>query len=263
MDQFVKTSFADGIARVTLDRPDKRNALTRDFVDRLRMAVDQLRTNEQLRVLVLQANGPAFCAGMDLEEMQLRARSDSAAVQFQRDSEIYCDLLTILYAIPVPTIAAVQGPALAGGVGLVVSCDLVIASDTAYFTLPEPVRGIMAAMVTPLLIHRVGAGRATYMLLSGEKIPATMALAAGLCHDVVPANQLMERVDRLVRSVLTGSPKALAMTKKHIKRCLAVDPVEQVRKSIAVSATARETDDAREGLAAFLEKRQPAWQPKR
>lgn len=127
--------------------------------------------------------------------------------------------------------------------------------------LPEPARGITASMVTPFLIHRVGSGPATYMLLSGERISSENARNFGLCHDVVTSAKLKARSQKLVNAVLTGSRSALAITKQHINQCAPTDVLADLKKSIHVSARARETEDAREGLAAFLEKRKPNWQP--
>ena len=249
-----------GSRPITLNRPDKRNALKRQFIEEIHQGVTELAADESLRVLVLQAEGKVFCAGMDLGEMQQRAESENGKAEWQRDSEVYGDLLIKLLELEVPTIAVLQGPVLAGGVGMVLATDMVVASDQMFFMLPEPMRGIVASMVTPLLIHRVGPGPASYMLLSGERVAAPDALRLGLCHAVVPPDQLQARVDQLLAGVLTGSKSALAITKKHISNCLASDLAQQVRSSMDVSAQARETADAREGLAAFLEKRKPNWQ---
>jgi methylglutaconyl-CoA hydratase len=260
MGQFVNTTLGGGIGRLTFNRPDKRNALSRDFLDEINAGIDQLAGDDSLRVLVIAAEGSVFCAGMDLGQMQERAQSADGKADWQRDSEVYCDLMTKIYSLDVPTIAMVQGPALAGGVGIVLACDIVVASDNAFFMLPEPVRGITAAMVTPLLIHRVGGGPATYLLLSGERVAATQAAAFGMCHSVVAREDLQARIDALLNSILAGSKSALAITKRHIRRCLSADVLEDLRMSVSISAEARETDDAREGLAAFLEKRKPNWQ---
>ena len=260
MAEFVKTSIENGVGRITLDRPDKRNALKRQFIEEIHGCITELTADESLRVLVIQAEGKVFCAGMDLGEMQQRAESENGKAEWQRDSEVYGDLLIKLLELEVPTIAVLQGPVLAGGVGMVLATDMVVASDQMFFMLPEPMRGIVASMVTPLLIHRVGPGPASYMLLSGERVAAPDALRLGLCHAVVPPDQLQARVDQLLAGVLTGSKSALAITKKHISNCLASDLAQQVRSSMDVSAQARETADAREGLAAFLEKRKPNWQ---
>lgn len=260
MSEFTHLKIDAGIARLTLDRPEKRNALRREIIQALLDSVRRVAGDSSVRVLVLAANGEVFCAGMDLGQMQERAASSNATREYQLDSQVYCDLLTEIYELPVPTIAAVQGAVLAGGMGLVCACDIVIASEAAYFMLPEPMRGITASMVTPLLIHRIGPGPATWMLLSNEKVGAMGAHRIGLCHDVVAGRELDSRVDGLIRSILFGSRSAFTLTKKHIRDCLSADVVSLVRESIEVSATARETADAREGLAAFLEKRNPAWQ---
>ena len=260
MYEYIQSEFKDGVGRITLNRPDKRNALKRDFIGEIHTALNKLRSRTDLRVLILAAHGSVFCAGMDLGEMQERATSENGKEEWQKDSEVYSELLQEIYALEVPTIAAVSGPALAGGMGMVLACDLLIASDNAFFMLPEPMRGITAAMVTPLLIHRIGAGPASFMLLSGERLAAEKGLQFGLCHDVVPASQFQERIDSLVASILTGSQSALAITKQHIQKCLPNPLPDQIEMSVRVSAEARETEDAREGLAAFLEKRKPSWQ---
>ena len=261
MAEFVKTEVEAGVGRLILNRPDKRNALKRQFIEEIGQAVAQLKSDPTLRVLLLTAEGSVFCAGMDLGEMQQRAEADDGPAEWQRDSEVYAEVLSSLFRLTVPTVAVLQGPALAGGMGLVLACDLVVASDNAFFMLPEPARGITAAMVTPFLIHRVGGGPATYMLLSGERITAGRASELGLVHHVVAADELSSRVAQLTSAILTGSPAALAITKRHLMACVGSDPVAQLPTSIQVSAEARETDDAREGLAAFLEKRKPFWQP--
>ncbi len=261
MYEYIQSEFSNGIGRLTLNRPDKRNALKRDFINEIKSGIDELKgRGEALRVFVLAAKGSVFCAGMDLGEMQERAQSDDGKAEWQRDSEVYCEILTELVNLDIPTVAAVSGPALAGGMGLVLACDILVASKNAFFMLPEPMRGITAAMVTPLLLHRVGAGNATYLLLSGERVSAETALRMNLCHDVVDAEVLERRISQLTDAILTGSRSALAITKEHLKSCLALNLNQQIQTSISVSAEARETSDAREGLAAFLEKRKPNWQ---
>jgi methylglutaconyl-CoA hydratase len=164
-------------------------------------------------------------------------------------------------ALPAPTIAVVQGPALAGGVGLVLACDLVVASETATFALPEPKRGITAAIVTPLLVHRVGVSAASWLLLSGVGMGSARAREIGLCHEVVGAADLGAARDRLIASVLSGAPGALAISKQQLAACNS-EVLRHLLSAVIVSAQARETPEAREGLAAFLEKRPAAWQPK-
>ena len=193
--------------------------------------------------------------------MQQRAQQTNAADEYLQDSQVYAELLKALYRFPQPTMAVLQGPAIAGGMGLVLACDLVISSADAFFALPEPMRGITAAMVTPLLVQRLGVGRASAMLLSGQRLMAIDA-RGNLCHEVVPADQLMITRDRWIESILSGAPAALRITKQHLHHCASLPIDDLIDYSIQVSAMARETANAREGLAAFIEKRKPDWQPK-
>jgi len=249
------------VVTLRLNRPDRRNALTRQMLQQLVQAVEAVSNDPEARLLVIQSSGPVFCAGMDLSEMQQRAAADDKEQQWQLDSEIYCQLLETLFTLKIPTLAQVQGPVLAGGVGIVLACDLIVATENTFFALPEPVRGITAAMVTPFLVYRVGAGVAGQWLLSGERVSAQRAHQTGICLDVTPQEVLESRCEALIKSVLSGSPSALAITKKHLSDGAANNVIAQARASISVSAVARQTDDAREGLAAFLEKRNPNWFP--
>ena len=255
----VKKAIDSGIATVTLCRSEKRNALSRELLTQLSAAVTEVLADSQTRVLVLKAEGKVFCAGMDLAEMQARAQSEDGQKEWMRDSKDYCELLVTLYTTNVPTIAALQGPVLAGGVGMVLACDFVVSVEDAFFALPEPQRGITAAMVTPLLVHRVGAGPAGHLLLSGRRQSAKDAALTGLVYEVA-ADSLDTAVSSLAESIMLGSPEALAITGRHLDEVGGNDLVARIRQSIEVSAQARASQDAREGLAAFLEKRKPNWQ---
>jgi len=260
-DSHLCTTAKHGVAWLTLNRPEKRNALTRTLLAELLVDVRRMAANSEVRVILLNSTGPVFCAGMDLAEMQEVAQSPDAEMFWQQDAQLFCDLLTALFTAPKPVIAVLQGPVLAGGVGLVLACDLVLAADTAFFSLPEPRRGIVASIVTPLLAYRATAGGASSLLLSGERIAAPRARECGLCHDVVTAEELSERTDELISAVLSGSPQALAETKHQLMATAGANVVQQLEAAVDASAAARKTTDAREGLAAFLEKRSPHWQP--
>jgi methylglutaconyl-CoA hydratase len=255
------TTTTNGVVRLTLNRPQKRNALTRELLAELHAAIFEAAGRNDLRCLVLEGAGPVFCAGMDLAQMEQTASRNDAREVWHSDTQLYHDVVAAIMAIPAPTIAVVQGPALAGGVGLVLACDLVLASESATFALPEPKRGITAAIVTPLLVHRAGVSAASWLLLSGEEMVSARASEIGLVHEVVGAADLDAARDRLIASVLTGAPGALAISKQQLMACRA-KVQKHLLSAIAVSAQARETPEAREGLAAFLEKRPPAWQPK-
>lgn len=264
MDSFVRVTLEQQVGRITLHRPDKRNALSRGFIEQLLAAVKTISAEDGLRLLILDATGPAFCAGMDLAEMRQRAESETAHDEWQEDARVFAQLLVTIYELSTPTIAIVQGPAIAGGMGLVLACDLVLVSGQAFFALPEPVRGITASIVTPLLIHRVGVGSATQLLLSGQRWTASQAMAAGMCLDVVNPDRLKSRAAELTASILQGAKSALAITKKQIASCAGEQGMDrvaaQLHTAVQVSAESRRTQDAKEGLDAFLEKRKPAWQ---
>lgn len=259
MQAFVNWSIDQGIATLTLSRPEKRNALTRDFILQIDKGISQISQESSVRVLRILAEGKAFCAGMDLGEMQQRAQSANGASEWQKDSEVYARLLTKLFQLPIPTVVGLQGPVLAGGVGLVLACDMIVSTESSFFMLPEPMRGITAAIVTPLLLFRVGPGVATQMLLSGDRFSANRCHELGLVYKVCQTDGLSKTVDSLTQSILTGSQAALEITKKHLHQSTRFDVCNQLSESIEVSATARGTADAREGLAAFLEKREPSW----
>jgi methylglutaconyl-CoA hydratase len=258
-EALVLSTISDGVARLTLNRPDKRNALTRELLAELLARLREIAARTDVRCVVLGASGPWFCAGMDLAQMQDAAGRADAAQVWHTDTQLYLGTVTALFDLPMPTVAVVQGGAVAGGLGLVLACDLTVAADAATFALPEPKRGITAAIVTPLLVHRVGTGPATWLLLSGESIDVRRAREMGLCQIVAEGGRLERDVDDLLRSILSGAPGALTTSKRQLRACTVGALKEQLMKAAAVSAQARETPEAREGLAAFLEKRPPAW----
>lgn len=249
-----------GIAQITLNRPQKRNALLREQLAEFRDFLTQVQSDRHLRAVQLTAEGPVFCAGMDLAQMQETAAHPLATTRWRHDAELYRDVLRELWLLPVPTVAVVQGPAVAGGFGLVLACDLVLASEAATFFLPEPQRGLTAAIVTPLLVYRLGAAAASYLLLSGRQIDAHQASGWGLCQQVVKSGMLASATNDLLESICSGSPQALAATKRHLRECHGGHVIEQLDAAVELSASSRETNDAREGLQAFLEHRNPLWQ---
>ena len=257
-DESFLVSCASGVARITLNRQQRRNALTRSMLIGLTEQIGKLASDQSVRLIELTANGTVFCAGMDLGEMKDRA-SQSGPEDWLQDSEVYRDLLLAIIDAPQPVLAIVQGPVLAGGVGLVLACDLVIASEAVWFSLPETQRGITASMVTPLLIRKAGVGNAGHMLLSNLQIKATEMSGWGLCQSIVTADKLEQEASRWRASILAGSHSALAATKQQLTG-FAGEVRQQLHEATKLSAQARGTDDAAEGLAAFLEKRKPKWQ---
>ena len=253
--------IADGVARITLDRPDKRNALSRELIRDLATAVATVGGDESVRVVQLTSSGTVFCAGMDLVEMQERAALDEpeASAAWAADAEVYRELVLAILQLPVPTMAVVPGPAIAGGLGLVLACDLVVAADTAWFELPEPKRGLVAAMVAPLLRMRVGRSLATELLLGLRRIDAATTLPGGLCHAVAAPAVLPTVVAEWTKTILAGSRQALVRTKRLLRVIDEREIEEALREAAGESAAQRATSDAREGRAAFLERRAPEW----
>jgi methylglutaconyl-CoA hydratase len=244
---------------IILNRPDKRNALSRQVLDELQQAFIDLHQEKQVRAVILTGAGSAFCAGMDLGEMRETAKADDAQQQWYHDAVQYQDLLESMLRFPKPIIAAVNGPALAGGAGLVLACDLVIAANTAVIGLPEPRRGIVAGIVSPLLAFRIGAGQAARLLLSAETIPAIEAHRIGLFHELVETDNVWARAHALAGEIALSSPQALQLTKRMLNETIGEQLFTQLAAGAAASATARTTDAAAEGLAAFAEKRAPKW----
>lgn len=258
-DPLVLCARTDGVVQLTLNRPQKSNALTREMLGELLARLNEIAGLADVRCVVLAANGSSFCAGMDLAQMQETSVLPDASKIWRADTQLFHDVVLALYRLSMPTLAVVQGGAVAGGLGLVLACDLVLAADSAIFSLPEPKRGITAAIVTPLLVHRTGPSGAALLLLSGAAIDARRAQQLGICQTVAEPSQLDASADELVHSVLSGAPGALAITKRQLRASTAGSMATQLAQAAEVSAQARETAEAREGLAAFLEKRPPAW----
>jgi methylglutaconyl-CoA hydratase len=261
-DRLVKLTTADAVATLTLDRPARRNALTRELLIQLSAAVSQASSDPATRLLLLDGSGPAFCAGMDLDEMQARAAAPDSKVQWDQDAAAFRDALVAIFRADVPTLAVVHGPAIAGGFGIVLACDLVLATPNAKFSLPEVKRGISPAVVSPLLLYRIGNGPAMPLLLEGRTIDGEEAHRLGLCHYLSTPERLAETRAELILALLGGAPQALAVTKRLV-RSFAVDTlIQQLEAGRKVSAEARGSSEAREGLAAFHEKRDPKWVPR-
>jgi methylglutaconyl-CoA hydratase len=259
MTVLVKKDVPAGM--IVLNRPDKRNALTRQLLADISQALDDLHQERAVRAVVITGEGTAFCAGMDLAEMQATAQMPQmdAWQQWHEDAVQYRELIDKLLQYPKPIIAAVNGPAVAGGIGLVAASDLVIAAEGAKFSLPEPRRGIVAGIVSPLLVFRVGASQAANLLLTCRTIDAAEAHRIGLVHEVVAVDQLISRAHAIAEEVAKSAPEAILLTKRLLNETIGEHLGTLLSAGAAASATARTTEAAAEGLAAFLEKREPKW----
>ena len=213
MSQLVLSEQRDGLRLLTLNRPRKRNAFTVALLKELHQAAGEAIEDTAVHCIAITGAGPGFCAGMDLHEVR-ELREDPPR---QREAgDIFYETFDRIYHCPKPTIAAVNGPAVAGGAGLMTICDLVIAAETARIGYPEVKRGLVAAVVMVYLVRQLGERRAKQLLLSGELVSASKAAELGLVNEVVPADQLMARVEHWAKIFLEGTPDALKRTKKAL-----------------------------------------------
>jgi methylglutaconyl-CoA hydratase len=244
---------------VTINRADRRNALSRALIAALTDAFNRARDDAAARCVVLTGAGSVFCAGMDLAELQESAAAGPENNPVWDDALKLAHLYDLIYRFQKPTIAAVNGAAVAGGAGLVSVCDLALSVPEAKFGYPEVRRGLVAAMVMPHLLRHVGERMARYLLLTGELIDAEEARRAGFVNAVVPAAELLDHAHVWSRSLAEGGPKALALTKDLLHRFShQALSVEEAAKS---SAAPRLTDECRQGLEAFFAKRPVPWAP--
>jgi methylglutaconyl-CoA hydratase len=257
MSVTVKVNHPSGT--IILDRPSKRNALTRQTIEDLAQAFDDLHQERKVRAVILTGAGTAFCAGMDLAEMQETAGQADALQQWHDDAVQYRELIDKMLLFPKPIIAAINGPAVAGGAGLALASDIVLGTPEATFGLPEPRRGIVAGLVSPLLVFRIGGSQAANLLLTARMIEPAEALRIGLYHEVVPGDLVWVRAQELAGEIAKSAPEAILLTKKMLNETIGEHMGTQLSAGAAASATARTTEAAREGLAAFLEKREPKW----
>ena len=251
-------AIAGKVATVTLNRPDVRNAFNEFTIAELSLAFNELGRSDQVRAIVLAANGPAFCAGADLNWMKKMAgysHSENA-----EDAEKLADMLRTIYLCPKPVVAKVQGDCYAGGMGLVAACDIAVASTGACFCLSEVKLGLIPATISPYVIKSMGENAARRYFLTAEKFTAQEAHRIGFVHDIVSADALDAHVDTIVKALVTSSPNAVReakvlvreITGKTVDSALMVDTAERI-------ANIRASEEGREGVASFLEKRKPSW----
>ncbi|MFO0900202.1 MAG: enoyl-CoA hydratase/isomerase family protein [Pirellulales bacterium] len=255
----VKVQVHGAAGTILLNRPEKRNALSRAMLTEVSQALDDLHLERRARAVVIVGAGSSFCAGMDLAEMQATSQADDPHAQWQADATQYRDLIEQMWRYPKPIIAAVNGPAMAGGMGLVLASDLAIAARSASFGLPEPLRGIVAGMVSPLLMFRLGGAHAARLLLTAQPIDAAEALRIGLVSELVGEDQIWARAAQLAEQIARCAPEAVQLSKRMLNETIGESLPMLLSAGAAASATARTTEAAAEGLAAFREKREPKW----
>jgi methylglutaconyl-CoA hydratase len=244
------------LATVTFNRPDKRNAVSFQLVSELLTALDEIE-GSTAQVVIITGAGKAFCAGMDLDELKsLLGKTHDENV---KDSARMAQLFRRIYEFPLPTIAAVNGAAIAGGTGIATMCDFTLAVPEAKFGYTEVRIGFVPAIVSAILVWQVGHKIARDLLLTGRLFDAAEAHRYGLVNEVVPPDQLMERARELAAQIAENSPTSVRVTKKLINGYLSRQLDEQFAAAIEENARIRTTADFREGVSSFLEKRKPRW----
>ncbi len=251
-----RLSHDASIATITLSRPEKRNAISYELIEELLGALDELAHSSAL-VLILTGEGKAFCSGMDLEN--LKALAGRSAEQNLKDSETMADLFRALYDFPRPTIAAVNGAAIAGGCGLATLCDFTLAVAEAKFGYTEVRIGFVPAIVSTFLLRQIGEKHARDLLFTGRIIEADEAHRIGLINEIVSAEDLLARARALALQLLENSPASLSCTKRLLSDYARGDLDAQIRLAVNENAAIRATPDFREGISSFLEKRKPRW----
>jgi methylglutaconyl-CoA hydratase len=269
----LKLGIEADLATLTLNRPDKRNAISPAMIEELLVALDEVE-NSRTRVLILTGAGKAFCAGMDLEALKALAEESAHSLlestgpqealahsseAHLADSRRTANMFRRIYSFPKPVIAAVNGPAIAGGCGIATLCDYTLAVPEARFGYTETRIGFIPALVSVFLIRQIGEKSARDLLLSGRLFDAEEARQIGLVNEVVPEEKLVGRARELATSLLEGSPTSLRQIKRLLADFSQKELDRELEAAIHENARIRSTADFREGLSAFLEKRKPHW----
>jgi len=255
----LQLAYDAGIATLTLNRPEKRNAISYELIQELLAAFAEV-SNSAALVLILTGAGKAFCSGMDLDNLKtLIGRTPEQSLE---DSQIMAKLFRMLYDFPKPTISAVNGTAVAGGTGLATLCDFTLAVPEAKFGYTEVRIGFVPAIVSTFLLRQVGEKIARDLLLTGRLFDAQEALRIGLITEVVPAENLAKRARELATQLMENSPASLRYTKRLLSAAARAELDAQIEAAVRENAAIRSTADFREGISSFLEKRKPNWSSK-
>jgi len=258
MSQNLSITQQGAVARITLTQPEVRNAFSDEVIAELTAAFIDVGAREDVRVVVLAAEGPAFCAGANLNWM--RRMADYSHAENVEDAGKLAEMLRVMYECPKPTIARVQGDVYAGGMGLVAACDLAVSVDSAYYCLSEVKLGLVPATISPYVIRAMGPRAAHRYFLTAERFTAAEALRIGFVHEVVVADQLDATVDGWVHALCNASPNALKAAKRLVQ-----DVAEReidaalIAETVRGIADIRASSDGKEGVQSFLQKRKPAW----
>ncbi len=253
----VQLEIADGVARLSMNRPEVHNAFNDEELRELTEAVKLVAADATIRVLVLTGNGKSFCAGADLNWM--KSVLSYTPEQNKKDAAVLVDLMDMIEQMPKPVVGRINGAAVGGGAGLTAVCDIAIASSEAKFGFGEAKLGIIPAMISPYVLRKIGPGPARELFLTGDRFSADRARDIGLVNEVVPPDGLDEAVNAKVASLLTSAPNAVAEAKKLIRLVPGMTAAEAREHTLAKIAELRAAPEGQEGMKAFLEKRKAGW----
>ncbi len=244
---------------IVLNRPDYSNGLTRSMIQQLLEALDDLYLDKRVRAIIITGAGESFCVGADPAEMKSSQESDAPEEQWGADAADFRDLLVRMLEITKPIIAAVNGPALAAGAALVAAADVVVASESATFGVPDTRHGMVAGLAAPLLCFRLGAGASARLLFTGLTVDAAEAHRIGVFHELTSPDTVWARAMQLATECAAGAPEAIQLTKRLLNETLGEDLSTQLSVGAVMEATARTTEAAEEGISALVEGRPPQW----
>lgn len=253
MSESIVLAVADGVARVTLARPEVRNAFNAEVIAQLRDVFSRITAADDVRAVVLAGEGKVFCGGADVNWMRSSLDLDYEANV--ADAERMSDMFRAIDNCPKPVIAAIHGAALGGGAGLAAVCDIVIAAEDAIFGFTEVKLGIIPAVISPFVLAKIGASHARALFLTGERFDAARAKAIGLVHEIVPPGELAAAVERRLEDLFGAGPEAIGAAKLLVRRVL--DNLYDASRAITSQAIAKQrvSPEGQEGLHAFLERR--------
>ena len=258
MTQNLSITQSGAVARITLTQPEIRNAFSDEVIAELTAAFQDVGARPDVRAVVLAAEGPAFCAGANLNWM--RRMADYTRDENLADAGKLAEMLRVIYTYPQPTIARVQGDVYAGGMGLVAACDMAVSVDTAGFCLSEVKLGLIPATISPYVIRAMGARAAHRYFLTAERFDAAEALRIGFVHAVVGADQLDAKVDELLKALTSASPNAVRACKQLVQNVAEREiDASLIAATVAGIADIRASAEGREGVQSFLQKRKPGW----
>ena len=258
MSETLSIRLSNHVGSITMNRPDVRNAFNDEVIAEITQAFAELGAREDVRCIVLAAEGPAFCAGADLNWM--RRMADYSREENLADAAKLAEMLRVIYECPKPTVARVQGDVVAGGMGLVACCDVAVSVDTAGYCLSEVKLGLIPATISPYVIRAMGARAAHRYFLTAERFTAQEALRLGFVHEVVQPNQLDAKLNEITQALVKNSPNAVKVCKKLVQDVAFAEMGQPlIEKTVEGIADIRSSAEGREGVSAFLGKRKPSW----